>query len=149
MKNTASERTHIHEAQDGESEFVFHPESNDIFVRTGKEVIASCQIGISLQVWLDELRDLFRDVSTWAKTLTSVRAVFALPIGSRLVLYVAPAGSCFDFDLADSLALLNRSLVKNRPVIGMVEVLQVPWDDRGSFVSDNAKCIYGDCGTTH
>lgn len=150
MEHTEAQATHIRAGEDGEKQFVFHPESNDVFVRTGMEVIASCQIGISIQVWLEELGEFLREVAVWSQSrATSVRAVFAHPIGSRIVLYVIPTSSSFDFDLADLLAKLNRDMVKKFPVIGMVEVLQVPWNDRQSFVSESAKCIYGNSGSTH
>jgi len=149
MESTDNSIRHIHEQRDGDAQFVIHPESNDVFVRTGKEVIASCELGISLEVYLGQLSDLFRAVASWGKSHPSVRAIFAYPNGSKIVLYVVPCTDTFNFDLADEMAHLNRDLVRDHGrVLGMIEVLQIPWQDRDSFVSDNARCIYGDRGNS-
>lgn len=149
MNTVDSNLAHIRVDRDADTRFVIHPESNDVFVRSGKQVVASCEIGISLEVWLGELNELFLSIAKWCKGHPAVRAAFAQPIGSRTAIYVVPASSSFDFDLADELAVLNISLARTYRILGMIEVLQVPWDDKESFIGQAAKCIYGNSGSAH
>lgn len=149
MDTTNSNLAHIREDRDADTRFVIHPESDDVFVRSGKQVVASCQIGISLEVWLGELNELFMTIADWCKGHASIRAAFAQPIGSRIAIYVAPSSSSFDFDLGDELADLNISLARKYRILGMIEVLQIPWDDKETFIGQAAKCIYGDSGSAH
>lgn len=149
METTKNDLSVIHENRDADTRFVIHPESNDVFVRSGKQVVASCQIGISLEVWLGELNELFVTISDWCGKHASIRAAFAQPIGSRIAIYVAPTSSSFDFDLGDQLAELNISVARKYRVLGMIEVLQIPWDDKETFIGQTAKCIYGDSGSAH
>ena len=149
MDTVNTNLAHIREARDADVRFVIHPESNDVFVRSGKQVVASCEIGISLEVWLGELSELFSTIADWCTGHPAVRAAFAQPIGSRIAIYIAPASSSFDFDLGDELATLNISLARKYRVLGMIEVLQIPWQDKETFVGQSAKCIYGDSGSAH
>lgn len=126
------------------SQIVLHPSNNDIFVRTGQQAIADCHLGISLDVWLDELRSMLGHVVEWirARPARVVRA-YCGAHGARTVLFLVPQTSQFDFDLADELAMLNIDLVQ-RFNVGMVEIHQIPEDEQDRFVSpETAQLIYG------
>ena len=67
MSETAPEQrdVHIHASRDVERQFVLHPADNDVFVRTGKQIIEGCRLSISIGVWLEELRGMFGFLAEW------------------------------------------------------------------------------------
>ena len=135
----------VHEGEDADKQFVFHPTDDDKFVRTGRQVIDACRLGISIEVWRHEVQALVEHVRAWADSHADrVRACYICPRGSRLVLFVTPNGDQFDFDLADDLVDLNRSIFREFPAVGAVEVLQIPaWESDRFMAEGEAKPIYG------
>jgi hypothetical protein len=138
------ETLHIKEDADGHRPVLLHPEDNDLFVRTGKQVIEACRLGISVELWLSEFQAMLEEVQRWtAARAASVRACFAAARGARVALYFVPPHDQFDFDLAEQLAELNAELVK-RFNIGMVEIYQIPWAELDRFINPkSARQIYG------
>ncbi|HXE54419.1 MAG TPA: hypothetical protein VN541_15460 [Tepidisphaeraceae bacterium] len=143
-------KVHIDAALDGAREFVLHPESNDLFVRTGKQVIEACQLGISVEVWLTELSGMLERVIRWAgERATRVRSCFVSPAGSKTVLFFVPTSEQFDFDLADELTDLTSELLKEYNV-GMVELGQIPWAELDRFLDPRTAIhIYGEQQEPH
>lgn len=135
--------------EDGARSVVLHPENSDLFVRTGNQVIDACRLGISLELWLQEMRSMCDDVSKWASDHSQhIRSCFCAPRGARVALYFSPKSRGFDFDLADELAALNGKVVKSFNV-GMVEVRQVPWEELDRFLDVAAAVhVYGDKPST-
>ena len=136
---------HINEAKDGEASYVLHPDDNDLFFRTGKQIIESCQLGISIEVWIDELNSMVEHVRAWASGKNDrVRTCYCTPKGTTVVLFFSPNSAAFDFDLADCLSVLNLELIQKFNV-GMVEVHQIPWNEIDRFVdTESTKLIYGE-----
>lgn len=130
---------------DADRPVVLHPENDDLFVRTGRQVISACQLGISLELWLRELDLMIEDVRGWAEAHAGhVRACYCAARGARVVLFFVPATEQFDFDLADALAELNSRLVREFN-IGIVEVGQVPADELARFLDvESARQVYGE-----
>lgn len=126
---------HIRENADGASQFVLHPENDELFTRTGRQVIEACRLGISIEVWLHERDSMFDDVRRWIKDGRTGRisACYAVPRGVGIGLFFTPRRECYDFDLADELAKLNARLVRTFN-IGPVEVLQLPEDELDRFI---------------
>lgn len=143
---------HIREEADGERQYVLHPEDDDLFVRTGRQVIEGCRLGISIEVWLDELRAMFDSVHEWVKEqglASRIVACVAVPRGVGTGLFFVPRGESFDFDLADQLAKLNINLMRQFNV-GPVEIHQLPEDELDRFVvSEAAIEIYRDANRPH
>lgn len=140
----------IREAVDGERQFVLHPENDDLFVRTGRQVIEACRLGISVEVWFGECKDMFEHVSEWARGHAGqVIACYAVPRGTGIGLFLVPKSQSFNFDLADELADLNRELVQKFNV-GTVEIHQVPGDELGRFlVIEESRQVYSDANSPH
>jgi hypothetical protein len=132
---------------------LLHPENNDLFMRTGKQVIEDCQLGISVQVWFRELEAMLHEVGKWIDAPggggSRVRACYCTPRGTKIILFFVPKSDQFDFDLADALTELNVQLM-TRFNVGMVEVRQVPHDEVERFVTiDRAKVVYGQSAGSH
>ena len=141
--NTSTDPLRIHEATDAQRQVVLHPENDDLFVQTGKQVIEACRLNISLDLWKHEVRAMFDHIRKWAADHADrVQACYISPRHTKLLLYVAPRGEAFDFDLADELVQLNRTLLRKFQV-GLIEVLQVPLSEIGRFVHpDEARELY-------
>lgn len=141
---------HIREPVDGAREYVMHPADNDLFVRTGRQVIEACRLGISVEVWFGECNAMLEKVTAWAQEhVAKVTAAYAVPGGAGIRLFVVPKSETFDFDLADELADLNRELVQKFNV-GTVEIHQVPADEVSRFVvPEEARQVFSDANGTH
>jgi hypothetical protein len=141
VQNEVSLTTHIRES---DSSIVLHPENQDLFTRTGKQIIAACQMDISVQVWLDELQSMFAEVSEWCtRRADKIKCCLAQGRGAKVLLLFVPLSEKFDFALATELAVLNRELVTHLN-IGMVELGQIPDSDISRFLEvERTKIIYG------
>jgi hypothetical protein len=141
-KQTNCER-HIREGEDGDRQYVLHPDDNDLFVQTGRQVIDGCRLTISLDVWFLECDAMFNEVSEWAaKRSERILACYAVPRSMGMGLFFVPRSESFDFDLADQLAELNSNLVRTYNV-GPVEILQIPANEKVRFIAPNtAREIY-------
>jgi hypothetical protein len=145
-----NESIHIREAVHGTLQFVLHPEGDELFTRTGRQVIEACRLGISIEVWLHECEDMLRSVVKWIEGQAGrVRSCYAVPRDAGISLFFVPTSDTFDFDLADELAKLNRKLVQSYNV-GTVEVHQVPDDELDRFlVPENSRQVYSDASGSH
>jgi hypothetical protein len=141
MSKQTTNAKHIRE---GDEDYLLHPSDNDLFARTGKQIIEACQLSISIAVWLDELNRMLLDVKQWCDARSErIQTCLAEGRGSELLLFFVPHGSQFNFDLADELADLNRSLVTDFN-IGMVEVGQIPSGELGRFMDlEKVRIVYG------
>lgn len=125
---------HIREKAETVQQFVLHPEDNDLFVRTGRQIIQACQLNISVQVWMEECKSMFAHVVGWVSDRSeSVASCYAVPRGAGITLFFVPQSDSFDFDLADELAQLGTKLTHSFNV-GAVEILQIPREEVGRFV---------------
>jgi hypothetical protein len=152
MGQTQEKKPHIEidEEADGTRKVVLRPDNNDIFVQTGKQVIAACSLGISLDLWLDEVGSLIHFVTAWTeKRAASITSCFVEPRPRCIMLFFVPASDSFDFDLADELVKLNSRLIKDFNV-GLVETHQIPESELDRFLNPPmAKQIYGNAGQSH
>jgi len=128
-----------------EEKVALHPgdQGKERFYRTGRQVIAHCELGISVETWFDEFQSLVAESEKWmAERSDRVRACFCSPSMTHIVLFVVPSLDSFDFELADELTELNISLL-NKFNIGNLEVHQIPWVEKERFVGFNsARLIY-------
>jgi hypothetical protein len=125
---------HINEAQDADRNVVLHPENDDLFVQTGKQVIEACRLNISVELWQHEVSSMFDRVRHWAAERDDrISGCYATARPTKLVVFVTPTKSTYDFDLADEITMLNRDLLRNFNV-GYVELAQVPLDQMDRFV---------------
>jgi hypothetical protein len=136
---------HVNESQDGARQFVLHPADDDLFVRTGRQVIEDCRLGISIELWMKELSGVLDEVRRWSiERRDRIRACYCAPTGSRITFFFAPVGEQFDFDLADNLAQFNAELL-HKFNVGMVELHQIPWDEWERFLTlETGRHVYGD-----
>lgn len=131
------QRAQIHVHHEDERPVVFHPEDDDRFVQTAQQVIHSCRLGISLQVWFEEFRSLKDHLAAWVRGRSDITEAFAVPRGTRTTLYFVPSGDSFDFSLADELVDLEQQLRSFN--VGPIEALQVPRSDLSSFIDPHAR----------
>jgi hypothetical protein len=149
-KSAQSERTHVTQSREGEREFVFHPQNDDLFVRTGRQVIEHCRLGIGVEAWLGELHDLLGAVAMWcSERANKIRSCHVAPLASRVTLFFVPSSTSYDFDLGAELAELSVSLIQHYNV-GMVETRQIPWSEQDRFIRvDTSRLIYGEPQPAH
>ena len=116
----------------------------------GKQIIEHSQLGIGVETWLEELTSLCEETGRWCQQQADrVRACYAVPSGSKVTLFFVPCSDSYDFDLGAELVDLNSSLVRKYNV-GMVETLQIPWDERERFIrEDTLRPVYGDASSAH
>ena len=137
--NANDELVRLREAADGDRKFLIHPEDDDIFMRTGKQVIEACRLGIGFEVWVDEVNSMIEYVRDWAlQHSDKLAGCYISPRGSNVGLYFIPRSESFDFDLADLLAPLNRDLMKQFNV-GMIEINQIPSGELDRFTRPDAR----------
>ncbi len=152
MTRTRAQRApiRISESHDAERSVVLQSDDDDVFVRTGKQVIAACRLGISLDLWLQELHAMLGDVQRWAADRgAQIRTCYCAPRGGRVALFFAPASSTVDFTLADELAELSVNLLQ-RYNVGSTEVQQVPWDELDRFLDPQAaRHVHGEPWQPH
>ena len=148
-KQTGS-KPYIREDVDGEREFVFHPKDNDLFVRTGRQVIYGCRLDISIEVWFKECDAMFEDISRWAaKRADRILACYAVPRGVGIGLFFVPRSESFDFDLSEDLADLTSKLMHTFNV-GPVEIHQIPDGEKSRFIGSNTACeVYLNADESH
>lgn len=152
MAETAkSQQAHrIDAAKDAKQQFLISPENKDLFMRTGKQVVEACQLGISVETWLQELIATFDFVRRWAKeNQERIRSCYCSPDGGRVTFFVAPRSESFDFDIADDLAELNIQLIREFNV-GRVEIHQIPWGEMDRFLTvEIARLVHGEAIRSH
>lgn len=148
-KNRA-EPIKIAAAQDADRQVVLHPSDDDLFIRTGRQVIEACGLHIGIELWLEELKEMINCVKQWCEThANAIDSCCVAPLGPRIAVFIIPTKETFDFDLADELADLNVALVQ-RFNLGMVETHQIPLTELDRFVDISiAKWVYGSKPTTH
>ncbi len=135
--STQKSAKHVHELHDADRNFVFHLSDNDIFVRTGRQLIEACQLNISIELWRQELDLMFGYIKKWCeKSPRKIRTCICEPRRARLMLHFIPAGEHFDFDLADDIAGLDSYLSRNYKNVGLVEAGQIPWNEMDRFLND-------------
>lgn len=141
--NTGQEPGVINEQHDGSRDFLIRSSNDDLFMRTGKQIIEHCRLGISVETWMKEVHDLFGQVQEWCeKRHDKVRCCYAAPT-AKVTLFFIPTSEAYDFDLGEDLANLTVTLVQNYNV-GMIETRQVPWSERERFIRDeSSRAIYG------
>lgn len=146
-KKTKGGEIRIHEDVDGDRSVMMYPstEGHEAFSRTGKQVIVSCQLGIGIDLWFQELDAMLQHVGEWAgERRTVVRSCYCAAKIQKIVLYFLPVSASFDFDLADQIVDLNVQLMQ-RFNVGMVESHQIPWDEADRFLTaGSARFVYGE-----
>ncbi len=146
MSETKAKRDliQIKAGEDGDRQVLIHPADDDLFVRTGKEVINACQLDISIELWMREFESAMESVQQWSDERDAqVASCHCSPQGGKIAFFFCPTSDKFDFALADDLAQLNLDL-RQTFNIGMVEVQQIPWAETGRFLHPGmARWVYG------
>lgn len=141
--NQIGRRPYVREDADADRQYVFHPKDDDLFIRTGRQVIYACRLDISIEVWTQECESMYEEVSNWAaQRADRILACYAVPRGIGIGLFFVPRSESFDFDLAEELADLTSKLVRTYNV-GPVEIHQIPDDEKVRFIGSNtAREVY-------
>ena len=132
--------------RENEAKIALHPDGSgkERFYRTGRQVIAHCELAISVEVWFTEFGSMVEYAAQWASArASSIRTCYCSPSGSRVVLFVVPISTSFDFKLSEELADLNSDLLKKFN-IGNLEIHQVPGAEADRFIDfKSSQLIYG------
>jgi hypothetical protein len=131
--NKKRDATRIDHVDDAHRSFVIAPENRDLFVRTGKQVIAACNTQLRIERWLEVYEAMLGSVRDFAEAhADTVAECYAVPRNAKTVLSFVPRSQEFDFDLAGSLAELQLDFQQRfQNLVGAIEVGQVPaWDLR-------------------
>jgi hypothetical protein len=128
----------IDERGDADRPILLRPEDNDLFFRSGKQVVAACRSQVSVELWIQEANSMVQNVAKWAEEHSDkISACYVANTPTGPAFYFVRRTEGFDFDLADILVDLNTNLVKNFNV-GMVSVHQIAATDaQRLFRSDN------------
>lgn len=137
-------------ANDADRPIVIHPANNDLFIRTGRQVIEACGLHIGIELWIKELDEMIKMITQWCESHgDAIQSCCVAPLGPRMAVFVVPQTRSFNFDLADELARLNVELVQTFNV-GMVETHQIPATELNRFVDPAiAKWVYGRTSASH
>ena len=139
----------VDSARNAEQRFVFSPENNDIFVKTGRQVLAACQladdVAAAFKAWQGQFGVMLEFVADWAnRQAERVRNVVVVGRGGKLILMLLPTDEAFDFDLAEASSDLRFDLMKLFSAVGEIDILQVPvWDWQRFFGRDEVIASYG------
>lgn len=144
MPDAQTKKTTISEARDGDTEFFLRTGDNHLFIRTGKQIIDSCNLGISIDLWIEELTSMIQRVREWSTGESKIRGCYCAPGVSRVIFFFSLNAQEFDFDFADRLVDFNLQLIRDFNV-GMVETRQIPAAEIDRFVDpDSTRLVYGE-----
>lgn len=137
--------TRIDHVRDAQRPFVIAPENRDLFVRTGRQVIAACNTQLRIERWIEVYEAMLGSVRDFAEEHASrIEECFAVPRNAKTVLSFVPKSREFDFELADVLAVLQFDFQQRfENILGSIEVGQVPsWDLKRFLDPRQAQRIY-------
>jgi hypothetical protein len=128
--------TQIDHARDADRAYVIAPENRDLFVRTGRQVIAACNTQLRIERWLSLYEEMLRSVRDFAEAHAErVAECYAVPRGTKTALRFVPKSDSFDFDLAGDLADLEFDFqARFSNLLGWIEVGQVPGWELDRFI---------------
>jgi hypothetical protein len=132
----------LHDAQ---RNYVIAPENRDLFVRTGRQVIAACDTQMKIERWLEVYEAMLGAVRDFAEDHADrVAECYAVPRGAKTALSFVPRSQSFDFELASELAKLQFDFHQRfANIVGAIEVGQIPsWDLRRFLDPDAAERIF-------
>ena len=139
----------VDDVRDADRRFVFSPYNNDVFVKTGRQVLAACQladdVAAAFRAWQGQFGVMLEFVADWAnRQAERVRNVVVVGRGGKLILMLLPTDEAFDFNLAEASSDLRYDLMKLFSAVGEIDILQVPaWDWQRFFGPDEVIACYG------
>ena len=117
---------HLHEREVSDKQVVVHPDDDDLFVVAGKNLIRSCRLQSSIELWLKELELAKNYIRSWCQVRRDkVIAAYLVPRPTRLSLFLVQQSDAYDFDLSDDVTDLDLDLNKDYN-LGNVEPFQIP-----------------------
>jgi hypothetical protein len=123
--------TRIDHDRDGHKSYLIAPENRDLFIRTGKQVIAACDMQIRIERWIEVYEAMLGSVRDFAQDHAElVSACYAVPRNAKTVLSFIPKTDSFNFELANELAKLQFDFQQRFVnLVGAIEIGQIPsWD---------------------
>ena len=135
---SASSVTRIDHANDSQK-YVIAPENRDLFVCTGRQVIAACNTQMGIERWIEVYEAMLGAVQDFSKENSSlISECYAVPRNAKTVLSFVPVSEAFDFELAEKLAKLQFDFQQRFVnILGAIEVGQVPSWDLRRFLDPN------------
>ncbi|HEX4795611.1 MAG TPA: hypothetical protein VH370_17615 [Humisphaera sp.] len=135
----------IDHRRDSERDYLIAPENRDLFVRTGRQVIAACNMQMRIERWLEVYEAMLGSVRDFAEDHAEhIAECYAVPRNAKTVLSFVPKSAEFDFELANELAKLQFDFQRRfANLVGAIEVGQVPgWDLPRFLDSQAAQRVY-------
>lgn len=100
------------------------PDFEDRFVKQCDWVVEASKLGLSRDVWLQELQAMMTHVAKWAEK-QPVRTCYAAQRDMRIAVFVVPESGKFDFDLVEGINSLDLELSEKFQACPC-DVLQAP-----------------------
>lgn len=139
--------THIDHSHDAQRSYVITPENRDLFVRTGRQVIAACNTQMKIERWLEVYEAMLGAVRDFAADHADLVAeCYAVPRNAKTVLSFVPKSKAFDFELASLIAVLQFDFQQRfANIVGAIELGQIPsWDLQRFLDPEESQRIYPD-----
>jgi hypothetical protein len=131
--------------RDAQRTYLIAPENRDLFVRTGRQVIAACNTQLKIERWLALYEEMLGSVRDFAVDHADhIDRCYAVPRNAKTVLSFVPKSKGFDFVLAEQLADLQFDFQQRfANLVGSIEVGQVPaWELERFLDPHAAQLIY-------
>jgi hypothetical protein len=132
----------LHELQDAARNYRIITSDEEIFHRTGAQIVSACRLQMTVSAWLQNWDLAVEYVRKWCVDNADRLAIVLVDFRSgKTVFYVAPRSDTFDGDLADRQSELDLWL-NTRGAIGYAETRQIPPWDLKKFVSSEALRVW-------
>ena len=132
----------IHELQHAARQFRIITSSEDILHRTGQQIVAACQLQISVAAWHQNFELMIQHVAAWCEERADKIVAGLVNLrNDKTVFYIIPKSDEFDFELGREQAILDIYL-NTRGGIGYAETRQIPVWEIQRFVSQNAYRVW-------
>lgn len=139
---TTSQKQTIHELQHAAQRYRIITSDEDIFERTGEQIVRACQLQMSVSAWRQNFALMIEHVGNWCKERSGRVALALVELRSdKAVFYIIPSSEQFDFALGLEQADLDIFL-NTRGAIGYVETRQVPAWEIERFVAPEAYRVW-------
>lgn len=140
--SNATARQVIHELQHAASQYRIITTDEEIFERTGEQIVRACQLQMTATRWKQNLQLMVDEVRQWCQQRSDKLALGLLELRSdKVVFFFSPRAEQFDFELAREQRALEVEL-NTRGGIGYAETRQVPLWEIDRFVSPEALRIW-------
>lgn len=137
VKKNANSTIRVDEQDD--AQVLISPENEDRFVLTCAQTVRAVMAGMSVEVLIGEVQELFKHVAALlSKQEHRVRDCYAMPRQGELTFFVVPKSDNYDFELADVLSDIDIEIAEKFQQVPC-SVQQIPAGNVNVFVTADAR----------